>query len=191
MRTKIFIGTPDRVESPHLCNNNLQNKMKNETPLNQTTMTIEESLQSYLKIFWPLLLRLMDTNLVIGGSFALMIHGLKMRSNPEDLDIILYFPTEYQKKYLEAMRFFDQTPEGKEYKDVDNRRSYKFYKDGKQLNLVCWSPKEKEDNLPLLSFYYEGCNIKVQSIGTVIEAKKFYSREKDLQHFLDLKNLNF
>lgn len=171
-----------------MCNLNLQNKMKNETPLTQTTMTIEESLHRYLKTFWPLIHRIMDTNTMIGGTFALWLHGLRMASHPDDLDLIIYYTTEDQKKVLRSISFFDQTPD--KYKNTEENRSFKFYKDGKVLNIVCAVPEDTDDKIRL-GLYYEGDFIKVQNIESVIHAKKKYARAKDLQHFIDLKNLNF
>lgn len=156
----------------------------------------------------PILDQLSDSNIVIGGSQALKIHGLEIGRDSQDLDIIIYEPTAKQYETLKAFDVFsDRTSLSNMDYEVDEnspRRSFKFRLNGREIDiLIEHTPCPKE----VLYYMMEvsamhSLMIKVQSINKVIAAKRSYrlrrdeglgqySRTKDFLDFQNLKNLNF
>lgn len=128
-------------------------------------------------------------NLVLGGSNALMLHGLNLERSPEDVDIIMYNPTPKQLDYIESIKHLNTLDEKSDY-GVTNvlklraRRGLTTY----TLDILTVFELLPEH---LLVYEKENVKIKVQDIATVIEAKGNYGRLKDVKDLLALKNLNF
>jgi hypothetical protein len=126
-----------------------------------------------------------NTNVRLGGSLILKLHGLNFSRLIGDLDLIITNPNEKQKDYLKALSFFS-------YKDHTNYKdefNYKLKKNNLVLNIL-------ETDSPLLPitpmfYYYENKYYNVVSINEIINAKKRYNRSKDISDFLLLKNENF
>ena len=147
-----------------------------------------------------------DTNVVIGGTCALIAHGLNVGREPNDLDVIIYRPSTEQLRYLDSIRLFSlkhSTGTGADLTGDLHLRSLKFKKNGLILNILFERDKAKPSFL--LRFWDAGASYKIQDIASVIEAKNSYilqphttgltgeryARVKDLFDFQQLKNLNF
>lgn len=149
-----------------------------------------QNLESTLSVFAKILTQLnRDGNLVIGGSNALVLHGIKVARVPVDVDIIIYSPTDRQLKILELVSDFShvQTVGGDYPKTVFKFKTKKL---GKVYTLDILF---EEGSLPenLLLFKKGNILARVQDVDKVIEAKSSYKRSKDLTDLLDFKNLNF
>ena len=148
-----------------------------------------QELNNYLDVFQIIISDLTELspstkNVRLGGSLILKLHGLKFSRSIGDLDIIITNPTEKQKDYLKALRFFNYEDDG-----YINENNYKFKKNGFILNILVVDPY----TLPTIPMYYNYNNTYygVVSINEIIDAKKRYSRNKDISDFLLLKNENF
>jgi hypothetical protein len=113
------------------------------------------------------------------------IHGLNFSRSVGDLDIIVTNPTEKQKDYLKALKFFDIVD------DIGyvNETNIKLKKNGYFLNILIVEP-HNEPITPMF-YCYKDKYYGVVSIAEVINAKKRYSRSKDIKDFILLKNENF
>lgn len=128
-----------------------------------------------------------DKNVVLGGSVALKKHGLKLPFPPGDFDIIVYSPSKKQLEFIHD-NFLDDS-EYDEIEDEDNKcRSFnQCDKSGKSINILIEYNKKVPDNLLFDSEF----NLPVNSIENIIEAKISYSRSKDNEQIIQLKELNF
>ena len=131
-------------------------------------------------------------NLVLGGSQALLLHGLQVPHTPEDLDIIIYSPTGNQRKYLRSLS--DLTVEN-EVGSAPDRRSFKFQatRNGIKYTLDILIDEGIPTPKHLLQYHkaQHGIKVRVQSIMNIVAAKVRYGREKDYKHLQCLKNMNF
>lgn len=147
-----------------------------------------------LDTFYPLISNLLEHNVAIGGLHALRLHGLKTR-DPEDFDLIVYNPDENQLAWVRQHDFTgEQIPkeEDDDYDEPDNgdkRRSYKFSKSEMVLNVLMEFQHPFEENL--LLFEHNGIQYQVQSISSVIDAKRRYGRDKDIEDINQLAIFNF
>ena len=149
-----------------------------------------------------------DTTVVIGGTCALIAHGLNVGQEPNDLDVIIYRPSTEQLRYLDSIRLFSLKPSTGTGADLTGDsnfglRSLKFKKNGLILNILL--ERDKAKPAFLLRFWEAGASYKIQDVASVIEAKNSYvlqpnttgltgeryARVKDLFDFQQLKNLNF
>ena len=147
-------------------------------------------LENNLKAFTKILLKLNeDDNLVLGGSYALMLHGLNLKRLPDDVDIIIYRPTPKQIEFLESISDFNNLNElGSDYPTC----VYKLKTSKKNVDYtldILLETKTAPDNL--LIFEKNNIKVKIQEISNIIEAKSSYGRTKDFEDMLSLKNLNF
>ena len=73
-------------------------------------MEYMKTVTSLIDEFYPMLKELKgeDTNVVIGGTCAILMHGLDIGRDPEDLDVIIYKPTDRQKKVLNVLKPLSQ-----------------------------------------------------------------------------------
>lgn len=126
---------------------------------------------------------------VIGGIWALKLHGLVTRDS-NDLDIIVYRPTNDFLHFLQSQKGIEsrrgsqlESPIGEQW------RSWKLTKDGLTIDFIM----EHEEDVPenLLSYHFKDTAYQVQSIEMVIEKKKIYNREKDHTDFENFKQDNF
>jgi hypothetical protein len=114
-------------------------------------------------------------NILIGGTSALTLHGLNLSRPVEDLDIVIYSPTESQKEQLANLKWLSIEEDGY---PTDN---LKISKGHKIINILL----EKDEKMPTNLLSYKG--IPIQSISGVIEAKRSYSaRPKDMADYIDL-----
>lgn len=136
-------------------------------------------------------------NIVIGGSFALALHGVVLHKQPEDVDLVLYSPNLDQIAKLTGMKPFclnnNQVPKYE-------RRSYKFNVSGVftnkpvQVDLLLDNGSVPED---LLCINFGGTIFYIQSVEGVFEARRKYIkgerwiRVKDHVSTQQLKQLNF
>lgn len=148
-----------------------------------------KELNNYLDVFKIIIDDLTELspstkNVRLGGSLILKLHGLKFSRPIGDLDIIITNPTEKQKDYLRALKFFNCEDDG-----YVNETNYKFKKNGFVLNVLVVDPY----TIPTTPIYYNYNNTYygVVSVDEVIAAKKRYNRNKDISDFLLLKNENF
>lgn len=126
----------------------------------------------------------LDNNLVLGGSNALMLHGIQTKKTPEDVDIVIYQATDRQLDFLETLQEFSTLgSSGKVFKFKISRNNEDY-----TLDILL-----EDGPLPSNLLYYIKGNIKVriQDVFAIIKAKADYKRNKDLIDLLDLKNLNF
>ena len=127
------------------------------------------------------------SNLVIGGTHALHLHGLNLERAPDDLDIIIYKPTKEQRHILSLLR---SVSEG-DCLGSAGKRSLKLKKNGYCLDILL----EDYASLPkgLLEYVSDDGRVKgkVQSVQGVIDAKASYGRSKDHLDMIKWKNLNF
>lgn len=132
-------------------------------------------------------------NIAIGGSFALMLHGLEIGHEPEDLDLIIFKPTDEQYEFIA-----NKCESNANYQTVDGgqARSWKLKRKGMTLNIIFAFDVDVPEN-PL--FYVFGKMYRVNPIADIIKAKLQYTeghekqnlRRKDMMHLQMLKNLNF
>jgi len=128
-------------------------------------------------------------NLVLGGSASLVLHGLEFREI-QDVDIIIYNPTPEQIRVFESLILLSSPSieySNKEYGPV--RRVLKLSKNGLNLDIIL--ERESTMDYTLLRASINGVIWFIQSVREVVKAKTEYSREKDLQDLLYLKNNNF
>lgn len=163
------------------------------------------NLHEMLDLFNPILTYYHNepSNVVIGGSYALIQHGLNIGREPVDLDIIIYKPTESQLNILSMQSAFQQKTKNTipelEYA-IKKQRSWKFKKQNNVLNILL----EREKDIPedLLLLRHNKYRFQIQSIKNVIDAKNSYllkdncgnanyTRIKDVKDFENLKKLNF
>lgn len=159
------------------------------------------TIRRQLSTFSNLLDNIYESNVVIGGTNALLIHGLVMSRQPGDLDLVIFNPTEKQKTVLKYMKPLCDAGESG-YNGADElRKSYKFTINDMVINILIENTNVSSD---LLIFKFDGRDYKVQSIKEVIDAKRSYHiknknpdnlihyvRDKDVRDFIDLKNSNF
>ena len=128
------------------------------------------------------------SNVVIGGTCALELHGLKIGREIEDLDLIIYQANDKQKDILNTLEAFSRT----QYYGADKRTIKVIGKYDMVLNII------KEDTFcPSDLLLYRG--IPIQNIGNVFKAKQTYTgkkgteymRVKDMRDSIKLKELNF
>jgi hypothetical protein len=149
-----------------------------------------KELDNYLNVFEIIiddlvLLSPSVKNVRLGGSLILKLHGLNFSRSIGDLDIIITNPTEKQKEYLKALRFFNYESDT----NYINETNYKFKKNGFVLNILVVD----DYKLSIVPTYYCFNNkyYGIVPINEVIDAKKGYKRNKDISDFLLLKNENF
>lgn len=151
-------------------------------------------LAEFLMILLQLKTESPTDNLVLAGSNALMAHGLKIGWEPQDLDVVIFRPTEKQKTTIFA--FFTECMEYNENSKVIPR-SYLLERNSLKLNLIL----AYEDRVPnnLLWYKFGATCFMINSIENIVAAKLSYAhghnekyiRVKDMQHLSTLKNLNF
>lgn len=141
---------------------------------------------NYLKEFNDILIPY-HNHMVVGGIWALRLHGLRVRDTA-DLDMIVYNPTDSLLEKL-ANEVLDETDSSVFDPPGSRRRSYKLTRNGYTMDFLI----EFEGDMPgnLLAIPYSDRLWPVQRINLVIDAKKKYGREKDLKDFLDFKRDNF
>jgi hypothetical protein len=147
------------------------------------------SIKDYLREFDDIFQRWKDSDMimVIGGIWALKLHGLIVRDS-EDLDIIVYNP---EHAFIDFLQEESGLRAGSIPVDHtgENWRSWKVKRNKFTIDFIMeWneSPAQR-----LLGFQNRGVFWQVQGISTVIEKKKMYDREKDLKDFDDFKEQNF
>lgn len=139
-------------------------------------------------------------NVVIGGSAALILHGLSLSRPINDIDIILYNPKDEQLAVLNTLKAVDSVNSSFGYGD---RRVIKLLVNEVNVDIIV-SHETLPSNLllhPISSPQFKG--LFIQSIDEVIKAKisytldkderqlNIYRRTKDFADLLDLKNSNF
>lgn len=152
----------------------------------------------YLDAFWAFLFELSygEDNMVLGGLNALVSHGLIVGRGCQDLDIILYNPSDRQIDLIRGTSYNGQqiTREESEYPEKEEkRRSYKFGKDGLTIDILLEYSVEKPNGLLFYPYRNNGMPyfFEVQSVSGVIDAKRKYARAKDHKDFENFKRQNF
>jgi hypothetical protein len=144
------------------------------------------------------------SNLVLGGSNALKLHGLETGRKSNDVDIIIYRPTTLQMTILNGLRtgspLFKEKAIDQGYPGRVVSLTAKLMGRSYKLDIILSDEKMPEDLLSIEFFKYP---ILVQSIKNIIEAKASYTKqvdtrgsqryisEKDAVDLMTLKNLNF
>lgn len=140
------------------------------------------------------LIALGTSNMVIGGSHALLLHGLDIGRDTDDFDVVIYEPTMDQLKYLADKIHTGEMKESIE-ESSDNTRSCKVECNGATIDFLI----ERNTCMPadLLLVHHSGITLFVQSVYRVIDAKRSYTnedgmfRQKDVDDCKLLKNANF
>jgi len=154
-----------------------------------------------------LLKDLNDSNLFLTGMNALKSHGLVTSRDAIDLDVIIYKPTDKQRKILEILKPLSEFHISNERTDYENNvrsdiKIIKFKRRGISIDIFT---TEREGPKGSLLYDYEGTMFKVSPIDEIIKAKTSYGREhintlgvpvllkraKDVIDLQDLKNNNF
>lgn len=142
-------------------------------------------LRLHVKEFQKELSELNGSNTVLSGSCVLEAYGLNTGKLPGDLDLIIYNPTKSQIEYIKLLRSRDVMDKERQieehYKKVISIMSAK----GLKMDIVFESYNIHAGEHPR---YHE---FKLQPIDRIIQAKRRFNRPKDLEAFLDLKQLNF
>lgn len=151
-------------------------------------MTLDE----ILNVIYPEISKYPSDQLVLGGSYALELHGLKVWE-PKDIDFILFEFTEQQHDYILNNSEYKQGGSG----DFEDNRSWTVEFKGINLNIIlAKEPRPKG----LMEYFFKGWYMFVNSIDRIITAKvsymeggeaKKYLRGKDVRHLQFLKNNNF
>lgn len=116
-----------------------------------------------------------EGNVLIGGTSAIVLHGLKLSRFVDDLDIVIYSPTDAQKAQLKNLKWLD----------IEDKGNYptnnlKIKKDDMIINVLT-----EEGELPGNLLNYKG--IPIQSVAGVLEAKRSYNlRPKDMIDYIAL-----
>lgn len=158
-----------------------------------------QKVEHYLKTFKELLIHLKDeNNFIIGGIWALKLHGLIVSRETNDLDLVIYNPTPKQLQVLKALKFFEYHGSSSDEYNIsriaeEDRRSFKFKKNDLIIDILLDYDRDFNPNN-----YLSYKDFNIQSIEKVMEAKRKYRandqkyvREKDVIDFLTLKNENF
>lgn len=169
-------------------------------------MTQSQKINDYLFTFRNLFKLINGDNLVIAGTNALKLHGLKMSRDAADLDVVLFNPTEKQLTILRGMSCLqikeNEHNSAADFQDetypIDNI-ILKFKKDELFLDIIL-----SKDIVPdfLLFHKFDREFYKIQNIALNIDAKnsyavrnqdglRLYRRIKDSIDLQDLKNSNF
>lgn len=157
-----------------------------------------KDLEKILSKFQSVLKIIFDTNVVIGGSAALKLHGLEIGREISDVDIIIYNPTPSQKLFLKLVGQKNSSS-----LDSYEKRVYKFTRTFlKKYSIdVIISYEEFPENL--LSCEILSHTVKIQSVENIVKAKASYVSKvdgrgsllhiskKDATDMINLKNLNF
>ncbi len=143
-------------------------------------------LSEYLETFPEIgeLGNLFQCNVAIGGSYALRLHGLEVRTSNE-LDLIVYPSSEEVINYILDVTKGDQ---GSPQREIggDRRRSYKIERNGLTVDFLLEEELEMEQDLLIA----QGL-VKVQSIKVILDAKRSYGRDKDKKDFDNMIKNNF
>lgn len=146
-------------------------------------------LRQYFKTFKKELLEWSETeHFVIGGVFALRLHGLNVRDT-NDLDIICYKPTQAFVDFLVKENTTDNGSQPATELDGEKWRSWKISRGGMTIDFIL--EYDEEPSVKLLTYKWKGIDWPVQDISTIIEAKKSYNRPKDLADLKNFKRDNF
>ena len=143
-----------------------------------------QELNKYLDTFNIIIKDLSEyqSNIKLGGTLILKTLGLNFSRTVGDLDLIISNPTKEQETYLKALKFFNQ--EG----GSPGPNNFKFKKNDLYLNILCVYDTKSTD---IVFYEYNKVKYSLFLINEIIDAKKKYSRKKDIQDFLILKNENF
>jgi hypothetical protein len=143
-----------------------------------------QELNKYLDTFNIIIKDLSEyqSNVKLGGTLVLKLLGLNFSRPIGDLDLIIFNPTKEQETYLKALKFFNQGGGS----PGDN--SFKFKENNLYLNILCVYDTKNTD---IVFYEYNKVKYSLSLINEIIDAKKKYSRKKDLQDFIMLKNENF
>lgn len=131
-----------------------------------------------------------NDNVVVGGTFSLLLHDLNLKDKPRDIDLIIYNPT---KEQIEILNFYKIFTINNPVKDKYQRRSYKIKIKDIQVDILL----EYHYELPkdLLLFKFKDHYFKIQNIDNVFNAKRLYNRNeirrKDLIQSNYIKQNNF
>lgn len=123
-----------------------------------------------------------QSNIKLGGTLILKTLGLNFSRPVGDLDLIIFNPTKEQETYLKALKASLQE-EGS-----PGPNNFKFKKNGLYLNVLC---VYFTTTFNTVFYEYNKVKYSLNLINEIIDAKKNYSRKKDMQDFLILKNENF
>ena len=93
-------------------------------------------LNNFLQTFESIINQLLDTNVVIGGTNALLLHGLKISREVTDLDLVIYQPTIEQLKILKTLAVFDLIKDRPELQYGTLQKAIKISKDGLFLDII-------------------------------------------------------
>ena len=154
-----------------------------------------EKLDSTIVAFGNILTELnKGGNLVIGGTHALLLHGLKVPRDPNDLDIVIYRPTSDQCKLLLALKDVTVGSENGCQDPTAEQgvtRSFKLRsKNSLEIDFLL-QRRDLPDGLLTYENRPKGIKLRVQSIEGVLAAKASYRRCKDIHDLFQLKNINF
>jgi hypothetical protein len=125
-------------------------------------------------------------NVRLSGSLILKLHGLNFSRAIGDIDLIIINTTDQQDKYLQALKFFELENKEETYPGEVN---YKFKKNNLILNIITKNSLDIFES----SLYHKHNNkyYSISLINDIIHHKKSYTRIKDLNDFILLKNENF
>lgn len=135
-------------------------------------------------------------NVIIGGSYALALHGLMVDAKPMDIDLVVYSPTPRQMANLNSLSYTFGKP-SQISSQCSTRRSYKFDIHGREVDfLIEYDSKINTNEMLQIPLRVSNIGIpesfvSVQSIKGVMEARSRYKRTKDYESCLNLKNMNF
>lgn len=157
-------------------------------------------IDNYLNTFSDILSELKkDDNIVLGGSMAMILHGINIGRDPRDLDIVLYQPTSRQVDYTNTLHNTEvvgqkHSPFSKDGEEVVRTSLEIVIRNGMHLNILSNSVQLRERYL-----YYKG--YRIQPIDMIVEAKASYTyksktkgnyiRKKDIEDLQYIKNNNF
>lgn len=128
-----------------------------------------------------------NVNVILGGKFALQLHGIQMSREPEDLDIIIYDPSSFQIKLFDTLRekndIIKDRPAAVLEKEVDyegnvGRDKVRVIKlesnEGRFMDVILNDRPHPDGLNSLLTYNALGLRWPIQSVHRVIEAKASY-----------------
>lgn len=138
-------------------------------------------------------------NVVLGGSMILVLHGINIGRECEDLDVVLYQPTPGQLEYIVQLQAVEETsgehsPISKDGKEIERHSLVSIVRESLKMNIL-----SNSGDMNTRYLRYRG--YQTQSIDKIVEAKASYTyesqtkgkyiRAKDALDLQYIKNNNF
>lgn len=134
-------------------------------------------------------------NVMLGGSLALMFHGIELMTPPEDVDVIVYKPTPEQIKLIQVLRrlnLYGKYGTSKKYDSFDGRIVVGLQMNGYKLDILVEGELEiPKSHSSVKIDTISGGFLPLNPVQDIIRAKSKLSRPKDRDQIEFIINKNF